>query len=61
MNLTTAQRYNRNLDKIFEDAKKLKAIYTGHSCVICNKGITWEEDTTGEANICVKCSDTIPY
>jgi DNA-directed RNA polymerase subunit RPC12/RpoP len=60
MGLTTAQRYNRNLDKIFENAKILKATYTGHSCVICKEGITWEEDYTGGANVCKKCGDKLP-
>lgn len=56
-----AERYNRNLHRIFEDAELLKATYTGHSCVICKEGITWEEDETGTANICNKCSMDIPY
>ncbi len=61
MGLTKTERYNRNLHRIFEDAKILKATYTGHSCVVCNEGITWEDDYTGEANICGKCSGDIPY
>lgn len=57
--LTRAQRYNRNLDRIFEDAKLLKATYTGHSCVTCGEGITWEEDEDGESNLCSKCKDSL--
>ena len=61
MGLTKAERYNKNLFEIFENAKRLKAIYTGHSCVLCKEGITCKEDKTGTANICQKCSNKYPY
>jgi len=61
MGLTRAEKHNRMLNKIFDTSKLLNATYTGHSCVLCKGGITWEEDETGTANICSKCSDKIPY
>jgi hypothetical protein len=61
MGPTKAERYNRNLDRIFKEAKELKSIYTGHSCVLCGEGIKWEDDKTGEANVCKKCADNLPY
>jgi hypothetical protein len=36
MTRTSAQRYNERMDKMFEDAKRLKEKYSGYSCKKCS-------------------------